>query len=125
MSSAVTTQVLELENYVSGAWRRATTSEYCDVTNPATGELLARTPLSTSADADAAVQAAAAAFPSWRRTPPGERIQYLFKLKNLLEENLDELSRIITTENGKTFAEAKEIGRASCRERGESWVGGG
>jgi len=107
MSSAVTTQVLELENYVSGAWRRATTSEYCDVTNPATGELLARTPLSTSADADAAVQAAAAAFPSWRRTPPGERIQYLFKLKNLLEENLDELSRIITTENGKTFAEAK------------------
>ncbi len=107
MSSAVTTQVLELENYVNGAWRRATASEYVDVTNPATGELLARTPLSTLADVDAAVQAAAAAFPAWRRTPPGERIQYLFKLKNLLEENLDELSRIITTENGKTFAEAK------------------
>ena len=113
MSSAVTTQVLELENYVNGAWRRATASEYAHVTNPATGELLARTPLSTPADVDAAVQAAAAAFPAWRRTPPGERIQYLFKLKNLLEENLDELSRIITTENGKTFAEAKaELRRA-------------
>lgn len=107
MSSAVTTQVGELENYVNGAWCRATASEYADVTNPATGELLARTPLSAAADVDAAVQAAAAAFPAWRRTPPGERIQYLFKLKNLLEENLDELAKIITIENGKTFAEAK------------------
>src|SRR5579884_3526482 len=71
------------------------------------GELLARTPLSSPADVDAAVQAAAKAFPDWRRTPPGERIQYLFRLKNLLEEHIDELSRIITTENGKTFAEAK------------------
>jgi malonate-semialdehyde dehydrogenase (acetylating)/methylmalonate-semialdehyde dehydrogenase len=113
MSSAVTTQVLELENYVNGAWRRATASEYAEVTNPATAELLARTPLSARADVDGAVQAAAAAFPSWRRTPPGERVQCLFKLKNLLEENLDELARIITTENGKTFAEAKaEMRRA-------------
>ena len=47
------------------------------------------------------------AFPAWRRTPPGERIQYLFKLKNLLEEHLDEIARLITLENGKTLAEAK------------------
>ena len=113
MSSAVTTQVLELENYVNGAWRRATASEFADVTNPATAELLARTPLSATADVDAAVQAAAAAFPAWRRTPPGERIQYLFKLRSLLEENIEELSRIITTENGKTLGEAKaEMRRA-------------
>ena len=113
MSSAVTTQVLELENYVNGAWRRASASEYADVANPATGELLARTPLSSGADVDAAVEAAAAAFPAWRRTPAGERVQYLFKLKNLLEENLDELARIITIENGKTFAEARaEMRRA-------------
>ena len=107
MSSAVTTQVPELENYVDGRWRRATASEYSDVTNPATGELLARTPLAAAADVNAAVEAADAAFPAWRRTPAGERVQYLFKLKNLLEENIDELSRIITIENGKTFAEAK------------------
>src|SRR5947207_4350027 len=113
MSSAATTQVLELENYVNGAWRRATASEFADVTNPATAELLARTPLSAAADVDAAVQAAAAAFPALRRTPAGERIQYLFKLRNLLEENIDELARIITTENGKTFAEARaELRRA-------------
>jgi malonate-semialdehyde dehydrogenase (acetylating)/methylmalonate-semialdehyde dehydrogenase len=53
------------------------------------------------------VKAAADAFPAWRRTPPGERVQYLFKLKNLLEEHIDELARLITVENGKTFGEAK------------------
>src|SRR6266850_1402557 len=107
MSSAVTTQTPELLNYVNGAWRRSAATEFADVSNPATAELLARTPLSTSAEVDAAVQAAADAFPGWRRTPPGERVQYLFKLKNLLEENIDELARLITLENGKTFAEAK------------------
>jgi malonate-semialdehyde dehydrogenase (acetylating)/methylmalonate-semialdehyde dehydrogenase len=107
MSSSVTTQTPDLENYVQGAWRRSAAKEYFDVQNPATGELLARTPLSTGADVDAAVQAAADAFPAWRRTPPGERIQYLFKLKNLLEEHLGELAQLITVENGKTLGEAK------------------
>src|SRR5882672_7144452 len=107
MSSAVTTQAPELLNYVNAAWRRSTATEHVEVSNPATAELLARTPLSTSADVDAAVQAAAETFPAWRRTPPGERIQYLFKLKNLLEEHIDEIARLTTIENGKTFAEAK------------------
>src|SRR3984893_14691956 len=105
--SVVTTQVLEVQNYVNGGWRRAAPSEYVDVTNPATAEVLARTPLSTNADVDAAVQSAADAFPAWRRTPPGERVRYLFTLRNLLVEHLDEISRLITRENGKTFAEAK------------------
>ncbi|HXM93041.1 MAG TPA: CoA-acylating methylmalonate-semialdehyde dehydrogenase [Candidatus Dormibacteraeota bacterium] len=107
MSSAVTTEAIELHNYVNGAWQRSATTQFQEVKNPATGELLARTPLSTTVDVDAAVQAAAAAFPSWRRTPPGERIQYLFKLKNLLEEHIGEVARLITLENGKTLAEAK------------------
>ncbi len=107
MSTTTTLQVQELENYVHGAWRRSAATNFVEVTNPATAELLARTPLSTSADVDAAVQSAAAAFPAWRRTPPGERIQYLFKLKNLLEDHLDEIARLITTENGKTLGEAK------------------
>src|SRR2546426_8819638 len=113
MSTAVTTHATELQNCIGGSWRRSGAGEYVGVTIPATGELLARTPLSTAAEVDAAVQAAAEAFPAWRRTPPGERVQYLFKLKNLLEEHLDELSRLTTTENGKTFAEAKaELRRA-------------
>src|SRR5690242_16556380 len=113
MGGGTTIQESKLQNYVNGAWRPSTTTEYVEVINPATAEVLTRAPLSTDADVDAAVQTAAEAFPAWRRTPPGERIQYLFKLKNLLEENIDELSRIITTENGKTFTEAKaEMRRA-------------
>jgi malonate-semialdehyde dehydrogenase (acetylating) / methylmalonate-semialdehyde dehydrogenase len=107
MSNATTTQTLDLQNYVGGSWHRSSATDYVDVANPATAEILARTPLSTLADVNAAVQAAAAAFPAWRRTPPGERVQYLFKLKNLLEEHIDEIARLITRENGKTFAEAK------------------
>ena len=113
MSSAATSHVPNLQNYFGGSWQRSATSEYFDVANPATAETLARTPLSVGADVEAAVQAAAAAFPAWRRTPAGERIQVLFKLKNLFEEHIDELARLTTTENGKTFPEARaELRRA-------------
>src|SRR5271163_3948901 len=107
MSSAVLTVAPELQNYVNGQWRLSSATEFVDVTNPATMEVLARTPISSATDVDAAVRAAADAFPAWRRTPPGERVQYLFKLKTLLEEHIDELAAITTRENGKTFAEAK------------------
>jgi malonate-semialdehyde dehydrogenase (acetylating) / methylmalonate-semialdehyde dehydrogenase len=107
MSSAVTTQIPDLQNYIAGAWRPSSAKEFVNVVNPATAEIIARTPISPAGDVEAAVRAAAAAFPAWRRTPPGERVQYLFKLKNLLEEHIDELSRLITLENGKTFGEAK------------------
>jgi malonate-semialdehyde dehydrogenase (acetylating) / methylmalonate-semialdehyde dehydrogenase len=107
MSSTAISQVTEILNYAGGTWHKSSATDFVQVTNPANGELIARTPLSTKADVDAVVQAAAAAFPAWRRTPPGERIQYLFRLKNLLEEHIDELARTITLENGKTFGEAK------------------
>ena len=113
MSSVTAALEPKVPNYVDGAWRSSAATEFVDVINPATAEVLTRTPLSSKAEVDAAVQAAAAAFPAWRRTPAGERIQYLFKLKNLFEAHIDELSRLITTENGKTFAEAKaEMRRA-------------
>src|SRR3984893_14247825 len=107
MSTTAVTQTPDLQNYIQGGWRRSAAKEYVDVTNPATAEVLARTPLSTAAGVDAAVQSAADAFPAWRRTPPGERVQYLFKLKNLLEEHIGEIAQLITEENGKTLAEAK------------------
>ena len=107
MSSTATTQVTEILNYFGGTWHKSAATEFVNVTNPATGEVIARTPISSKSDVDAAVQSAAEAFPAWRRTPAGERIQYLFKLKVLLEDHIDELARIITLENGKTFAEAK------------------
>src|ERR1700752_3070955 len=107
MSSTAAIQVTEPQNYINGAWRRSASTDFFDVTNPATSEVLARTPMSSPADVDAVVQAAADAFPAWRRTPAGERIQYLFKLKFLLEDHIDELARLIPLENGKTFPEAK------------------
>jgi malonate-semialdehyde dehydrogenase (acetylating) / methylmalonate-semialdehyde dehydrogenase len=94
-------------NFVNGRWIESSTTDWVDVTNPATGEVIAKTPLSDAAEVAAAVEAAAAAYPEWRRTPPEDRIQPLFKLKQLLEEHIDELSRIISLENGKTFTEAK------------------
>ena len=100
-------------NFANGRWVESTASEWIDVPNPATGETLAKVPMSSAAEVAAVVESAAAAYPEWRRTPPEDRIQPLFKLKQLLEEHLDELSRIITEENGKTFAEAKaELRRA-------------
>jgi malonate-semialdehyde dehydrogenase (acetylating) / methylmalonate-semialdehyde dehydrogenase len=100
-------------NYINGRWQPAPTDNTQDVINPATGELLGRTPLSGAAVVDEAAQAAAAALPDWRSTPPGERIQYLFKLKQLLEEHFDDLARTITLECGKTLAESQgEMRRA-------------
>ncbi len=93
-------------NYINGEWREIDATEYVEVVNPATQELLAKTPLSPVGTVDAAAKAAAAAFLDWRNTPPGDRIQYLFKLKTLLDEHIDEIARIITIENGKTFGEA-------------------
>ena len=97
----------QLHNYINGQWQSSTASEYMDVTNPATAERLARVPLGGEEDIAAAVEAASAAFVDWRRTPPEERIQYLFKLKQLLEDHFDEIARLITMENGKTLVEAK------------------
>lgn len=108
-----TPTLIKMSNYVNGRWRQATTAEWLDVSNPATADLIAQVPISTAADVAAAVDAAAAAYPEWRRTPPEDRIQPLFKLKQLLEEHIDELGRVITQENGKTLSEAKgELRRA-------------
>lgn len=96
-----------LPDYINGQWKASGASEFLDVTNPATGELLASTPLGGAAEVNAAVDAAAGAFPEWRRTPPQERIQYLFRLKQLFEENFEEFARLVTIENGKTLTESR------------------
>ncbi len=97
----------KLPNYYDGQWQKSDASEVLDVVNPATGEVIARTPLGGPSDVNAVVESAFRAFPEWRRTPPEERIQYLFKFKQLLEDHVDDLAESITTENGKTLIEAK------------------
>ena len=106
-------QLRTLSHYYQGAWHGGKSAEYRDVVNPATGETLARSPIAGKEDVSAAVAAAAAAYPAWRRTPPEDRIQYLFKLKQLLEDHVEELAQICTQENGKTVGESRaELRRA-------------
>src|ERR1700740_662470 len=107
MTPVASPPTLRLTNFINGRWTDSSANEWRDVINPANAEVLAQVPLAEAAEVNAAVEAAAAAFPEWRRTPPEDRIQPLFKLKQLLEDHIDELSRLITQENGKTFTEAK------------------
>src|SRR5687767_11504213 len=100
-------------NYVGGGWREPASSGHQEIVNPATGESLGQVSLGTAADVDAAAASAAAAFPLWRRTPPQDRIQFLFRLRTLLKDNGEDIARTITMENGKTLAEARaEVTRA-------------
>ena len=102
-----------LLNYINGAWQPSAAGESLKILNPASAAVLAEVPLSPAAEVGRAVDAALKAFPAWRRTPAGERIQPLFKLKTLLESNLDLLARTLTNECGKTHSEATgELRRA-------------
>jgi malonate-semialdehyde dehydrogenase (acetylating)/methylmalonate-semialdehyde dehydrogenase len=97
----------QLLDYINGQWKRSRAGEFLDVRNPATAETIVRVPLSPPAEVDEAVRAAQHAFADWRRTPPLERVQYLFKFKRLLEEHFDEIARLTTQECGKTLAESQ------------------
>src|SRR6266487_5324382 len=97
----------QLLNYIGGKWQRSRSSDFLDVRNPATAETIVRVPLTSRDEVGEAVQAAEAAFADWRRTPPTERIQYLFKLKKLLEDHFDEIARLTTQECGKTLSESQ------------------
>jgi malonate-semialdehyde dehydrogenase (acetylating)/methylmalonate-semialdehyde dehydrogenase len=96
-----------LKNYINGQFVDSLSSETLDVTNPATNEVIAKVPLSNKQDLDNAVSAAKEAFKSWRRTIPIERVKYIFKFKNLMEEHLEEIARLVTIEHGKTLDEAR------------------
>lgn len=95
-----------LRNYIGGSWVESTAERYEDVPNPATGELLARVPISTQEDLNRAVAAAKAAFPEWSRTAVPKRARILFRYQQLLVEHWDELARLVTQENGKSYKEA-------------------
>ncbi len=96
-----------LKDYVGGQWVDSFAKTTQDVKNPATGEVLALTPLGGAADVDRAAKKAHEAWQSWRTTPAVNRARYLFELKSLLERNAEELARTVTRENGKTLDEAR------------------
>lgn len=102
-----------LPNYINGKWSSVTNGRSLDVLNPATGECISSVGLSSRADVDKAAISARQAFLEWRKTPVTKRIQYLFKLKELLEQNLEQIAAAITDESGKTIHEARgEMRRA-------------
>ena len=108
--TATATRVLD--NYIGGRWTAATSTEQLDVTNPASGEVLARVPLSGAADLDSAVVAARAALPAWRDVSVIKRARLLFELREGLEGRKEELAQSVTTEMGKTIADARaEVAR--------------
>jgi malonate-semialdehyde dehydrogenase (acetylating) / methylmalonate-semialdehyde dehydrogenase len=98
---------MDILNYIDNEWVQPKTNEFAKVINPTTGDVITKTPLCGKSEVRTATRAAAAAFPGWRQTPVQDRIQYLFKLRDLLKANHDEIGRIITEECGKTFGEAK------------------
>jgi len=96
-----------LSNFINGRWVPSSATSHLEVTNPARGVVIARTPLSHAADVDSAVRAASAAFPGWSETPPVVRARTMFTLKQLLEAHVEELARLVTTEHGKTLDESR------------------
>ncbi len=100
-------EVLKLKNYINGEWIDSKADQILDIVNPTTEKTIAQVPMSTQDEINAAINAAKEAFPYWRRTPPLSRARYLFRLKELLEENFEELSRIQTMEHGKTIDESR------------------
>src|SRR2546430_12455757 len=103
----------DLQNFVGGGWRTPQATEWIEDTNPATGRVIARVPLSTKEDVDVAVQEALRAWDLWRETPPLDRARYFFTLRDLMEQHFEDLSRVVVQDMGKTIDEARgEVRRA-------------
>lgn len=96
-----------LQNYVNGRWAPAEHGSLLAVENPSTGAVLGHVPLSTASEANRAIEAAAAAFPAWSRTPAARRAQHFFALLELLRREEEALARSVTEENGKSLTDAR------------------
>ena len=110
-----------LNNFIGGRFVPSTGSEMLDVTNPATNEVLARVPLSGAADVRAAAAAASAALPDWSARAVGDRVAFIYAMRQAFRERIDELARSVTIESGKTLSDAKaevtrtiEVLEAAC-----------
>ena len=104
--SVINKETVLLKNYINGQWVDAQGKETLDVPNPATGEILAKVPISSKEDVALAVSAAQEAFKTWKHVPVPKRARILFKYHYLLTENHEKLARLIVQENGKAYKEA-------------------
>ncbi|SEQ36030.1 CoA-acylating methylmalonate-semialdehyde dehydrogenase [Giesbergeria anulus] len=92
---------------INGQFVESQTTQWRDVVNPATQQVLARVPFATPAEIDAAVAAAKEAFKTWKKTPIGTRARIFLKLQQLIRENMGELAALLTSEQGKTLPDAE------------------
>ena len=97
----------QVRNYINGQWVRVENAELLDVENPSTGEIIGQVPLSTPAELDLAVEAAAAAFPAWRDTPVARRCDPLQKLAEMIRDSSEDIARTITAEMGKSLPDSR------------------
>jgi malonate-semialdehyde dehydrogenase (acetylating)/methylmalonate-semialdehyde dehydrogenase len=96
-----------INHFVGGQEVAGTSGRFADVFNPATGEVQAKVPLASKAEVDAAVKVAVEAFPQWSATPPLIRARVMFRFKQLMEENIDKMAAMVTSEHGKVLSDAK------------------
>ena len=96
-----------VRNYINGKWVEAETTNYLDVENPTTGQVIARTPLSTAAETNRAIETAANAFTEWGRTPVSRRIQPIYKLVEMVRKNEEKLARLVAEEMGKSLPDSR------------------
>src|SRR5437879_517761 len=103
----MTTTLDSVSLFIGGEWQEVHDVATTPVHNPSTGDVIAETPLCAGSHVNAAVEAAAAAFPAWWETPPTERARVMFRFKMLLEENFEDLVHSNTREHGKTLVESR------------------
>jgi malonate-semialdehyde dehydrogenase (acetylating)/methylmalonate-semialdehyde dehydrogenase len=102
-----TTDVQVVSNYVAGAWRRSTSTEFVDVINPSDGSVTAVVPMSTQSDVDDAVAAARGALPGWRATPATTRADFILRYRMEVERRIDDIVSAIARDAGKAQADAR------------------
>ncbi|KEZ73217.1 methylmalonate-semialdehyde dehydrogenase, partial [Pseudomonas syringae pv. syringae FF5] len=102
-----TTSIARVKLLINGEWTDSQSSEWQDIVNPATQEILAQVPFATASEVDAAVAAAHAAYRTWRETPIGVRMRIMLKLQALIREHSKRIAAVLSAEQGKTLADAE------------------
>lgn len=101
------TTLQKVKLLIDGEWVESQTSEWHDIVNPATQQVLAKVPFATAAEVDAAVSAAQRAFQTWKLTPIGARMRIMLKLQALIREHSKRIAVVLSAEQGKTIADAE------------------
>ena len=99
-------QLPVMKPYIGGEWIESESQKYTTIYDPSTGKPIAQVPQCTAAEVEKAIAAAKAAYPAWKNTPVRNRANIMMKLRNLLERDKEELTRMVATENGKCWSEA-------------------